>query len=472
MTSAKKDEDPKGNGVEIVGEAYQELKKELKGYAEDERPVLLIGESGTGKELLARYYAMHTERYSAEKYIAVNCAGVSGGMLASELFGHVKGSFTDAKRDRNGIFREHEGGIVFLDEIGDADDNLQASLLRVIANKDLRPVGSDKWVQNVDVLVVAATNRPKNIRNDLKSRFRLVYVPPLQKFDIPALVNKFMGGYPPKDVMDNLASREYPCNIRDLEEACKDLKEKYPKPLGRMPRGHRGTAKFDYQRYKKEINIWYRFVLPLFEELGAPPVRYQYTQDTKDIPSDQLLRDTRTKDEMAAEHTRPGRYGVAPTQVTQEAQEAQREAQEALTDQRALKKAIKKEADMYARFAFYGETPVPGSTGSNNAPIKAALTKIINQGYLPYLLRTIDDRYKHYGNEGKPDRTVEKTDNNIPDDTKNEIVKALDITNPEEAIKRMRHIYYQHHLTQHNGSPDETATALGINRGTIYNNLK
>jgi len=198
--------------------------------------VLIRGETGTGKELVAR--AIHDASPRADAaFVGVNCAAVPTELLESELFGHVKGSFTGATGDRRGKFDAAAGGTLFLDEIGDTSLAFQAKLLRVLQEKEFYPVGSDR-PRRSDARIIAATHRPLedmvqsgSFREDLLFRLRVleVCVPPLRerRSDIPLLVRYLLaraaagaGITPPvvpPEVMEYLGSREWPGNVRELE---------------------------------------------------------------------------------------------------------------------------------------------------------------------------------------------------------------------------------------------------------------
>ena len=198
--------------------------------------VLITGESGTGKELVAKALHYNGIRKNAP-FIAVNCGGIPENLLESELFGHVKGAFTDAVRDKKGLFEEANGGTLFLDEIGDLPLPLQVKLLRVLQEEEIRPVGDTRTVK-VDVRIVAATSkdlerevRKGNFRNDLFYRINVLRIslPPLRerREDIPILVDYFVNRFNKRlgtnikgvspDAMQILMDYPWPGNVRELE---------------------------------------------------------------------------------------------------------------------------------------------------------------------------------------------------------------------------------------------------------------
>jgi serine/threonine-protein kinase PknK len=199
-------------------------------------PVLITGESGTGKEMVARAIHASSPRSSA-KFLGVNCGAIPENLLESELFGHVKGAFTGADRDRKGLFRECDGGSILLDEIGETPKKMQATLLRVLQEKSVRPVGGTSE-QAVDVRVVFATNRDLaelvkvgDFREDLFYRIHVVevHLPALRERldDIPQLVDHFFGifaarykrekGVLSRDALRRLSEYDWPGNVRQLE---------------------------------------------------------------------------------------------------------------------------------------------------------------------------------------------------------------------------------------------------------------
>ena len=187
---------------EMIGEsdATERIKSIIEKVAPTEARVLITGENGTGKELVAHWLHQKSER-SKNPMVEVNCAAIPSELIESELFGHVKGSFTGANKDRAGKFEAANGGTIFLDEIGDMSLSAQAKVLRALQENKVSRVGSDKDIK-VDVRVIAATN--KNLKREIaKGRFRedlyhrlaviLINVPSLNERveDIPLLVNHF-----------------------------------------------------------------------------------------------------------------------------------------------------------------------------------------------------------------------------------------------------------------------------------------
>ncbi|WP_457575069.1 sigma-54-dependent transcriptional regulator [Desulfolithobacter sp.] len=207
--------------------------------------VLLEGETGTGKEVIARAIHRASVRSKAP-FVAVNCAAIPEGLLESELFGHVRGAFTDATTDKRGLFVEASGGTILLDEIGEMPLAVQAKILRVLQERQVRPVGSNQSIP-MDARVIAATNRnlreeagQGRFREDLYYRLNIfkIEVPPLRerREDIPLLINAFLNRHEQAGIQA-VVSREamrffldypWPGNIRELEnviERCVFLAE-------------------------------------------------------------------------------------------------------------------------------------------------------------------------------------------------------------------------------------------------------
>ena len=231
-------------GQEMIGESegIMQVKSMIDRVAPTDARVLIMGSNGTGKELVAR--SLHQKsRRSALPYIEVNCAAIPSELIESELFGHEKGSFTSAVKQHKGKFEQADGGTLFLDEIGDMSLAAQAKVLRVLQEKKLSRVGSDKDI-DVDVRVLAATNKnlkeeiaKGNFREDLYHRLSVIVinVPSLdsRKDDIPLLVNYFIGqicsetGMPVRkvdaDAMKLLVEKSWPGNIRELRNVVERL---------------------------------------------------------------------------------------------------------------------------------------------------------------------------------------------------------------------------------------------------------
>ncbi|MET0349981.1 MAG: sigma 54-interacting transcriptional regulator [Rhizobacter sp.] len=227
-----------------------ELLAEAKMVAASDASVLICGESGSGKELLAQ--AIHKASARAGKpFVAVNCSAIPEALLESELFGHVKGSFTGAVANHRGLFQAADGGTLFLDEIGDMPPALQVKLLRVLQERSVRPVGASDSIP-VDVRILSATHRDLDaamaegqFREDLFYRLNVVALtlPPLgdRREDIPLLANHFLSklgekygkplnGFAP-DALKALATAPWPGNVRQLHNVVEQVSALATTPL-------------------------------------------------------------------------------------------------------------------------------------------------------------------------------------------------------------------------------------------------
>jgi DNA-binding NtrC family response regulator len=220
-------------GMETANSAMAELLQTALKVAEFEATVLISGESGTGKEVLARLIHQSSPRRK-EHFVAVNCAAIPATLIESELFGHVKGAFTGANKDRKGRFQTAHSGTLFLDEIGELLPEMQVKLLRVLQEKCVEPLGSDR-TEKIDVRIIAATNRilqeeikKGRFRDDLFYRLSVIplQLPPLRerREDIPALIKHFLRKLkaPPDvsfspDAIARLCDYHWPGNIRELQ---------------------------------------------------------------------------------------------------------------------------------------------------------------------------------------------------------------------------------------------------------------
>ncbi|MDQ6813105.1 MAG: sigma-54 dependent transcriptional regulator, partial [Bacteroidota bacterium] len=229
---------------EMIGEsdAIKKIKETIEKVAPTEARVMITGENGSGKELVARWLHEKSNRADGQ-LVEVNCAAIPGELIESELFGHEKGSFTSAIKQRIGKFELANGGTLFLDEIGDMSLSAQAKVLRALQEGKITRVGGEKEIA-VDVRVVVATNKDllkeveeKNFRLDLYHRLGviLIHVPSLneRKEDIPLLVNKFLSdiaedyGQSKKEIdakaMNALKQRNWTGNIRELRNVVERL---------------------------------------------------------------------------------------------------------------------------------------------------------------------------------------------------------------------------------------------------------
>ncbi len=229
---------------EIIGEspAIQFVLQTIAKVAPTEARVLITGENGTGKELVARQLHMFSNR-SASPFVEVNCAAIPSELIESELFGHEKGSFTSAVKQRIGKFEQADGGTLFLDEIGDMSLSAQAKVLRALQEHKITRVGGDKDI-TVNVRVIAATNKDlkeeikeKKFREDIYHRLSviLIHVPPLRerKADIKLLVTKFLNDIATEHgsristvdqkAIETLQTMDWTGNIRELRNVTERL---------------------------------------------------------------------------------------------------------------------------------------------------------------------------------------------------------------------------------------------------------
>ena len=226
-----------------IGTAIRAIEAEIEYAARSDAKVLITGESGVGKEVIARLVHQRSRR-AHTPLVTINCAGIPDSLLESGLFGHVKGSFTGAYRDRLGLLEMAHQGTIFLDEIGEMSLRMQALLLRFLENGEIQRVGADRVQSRVDVRVIAATNRSlldriasKDFREDLYYRLNVIHItiPPLRarREDIPVFLEYFLRLYaerhgvrPPELAPDSLAhlvAYDWPGNVRELKNVAERL---------------------------------------------------------------------------------------------------------------------------------------------------------------------------------------------------------------------------------------------------------
>ncbi len=242
----------------IVGGSakIQEVLRVISRLKDTRTPVLITGESGTGKELVAR--AIHFRgSFASRPFVAVDCGSLVPTLIESELFGYEKGAFTGALKSKHGLFAAANGGTIFLDEVGELPVEMQAKLLRVLQEKEVRPVGGNESIK-VDVRVIAATNRDLEtayrngtFRKDLYFRLNVVtvHLPALRerRSDIPMLVHWFLDQFAPEEpvqvthaAMKCLLQYDWPGNVRELEnciERAMALGDRHRIDVGDLPPG-------------------------------------------------------------------------------------------------------------------------------------------------------------------------------------------------------------------------------------------
>jgi len=226
-----------------VTPAVQALRVEVEHAARCDAKVLLTGESGVGKEIASRMIHANSAR-AHMPLVAINCVGIPEALLESELFGHTRGSFTGAHRDRVGLLETAHGGTVFLDEIGEMGPRMQALLLRFLETGEIQRVGAERPQQRLDVRVIAATNRDPlaemaagNFREDLYYRLNVIEItiPPLRsrREDIPVLLEHFLRRYSHQhgvpvptigsDALKWITNYDWPGNVRQLKNVAERL---------------------------------------------------------------------------------------------------------------------------------------------------------------------------------------------------------------------------------------------------------
>jgi transcriptional regulator with PAS, ATPase and Fis domain len=284
-----------------VSSALRRLQEDLEFAARSDAKVLITGESGVGKEVVARLIHQRSGRRNAS-LVTINCAGLPDTLLESELFGHVRGSFTGAYRDRPGLLEMGNGGTVFMDEVGEMSLRMQALLLRFLESGEVQRVGADRMQGRVDVRVMAATNRNlleriavKEFREDLYYRLNVIHllIPPLRerRDDVQVLLPYFLRVYSQRhgvpspdlspDALRLLSAYDWPGNVRELKNVVERLvvrarsaviaPEDLPGEISGRPRGDRekasvraSVAESMYERMVRAGESFWAVVYPPF----------------------------------------------------------------------------------------------------------------------------------------------------------------------------------------------------------------
>ena len=284
-----------------VSGALRRLQEDLEFAARSDAKVLITGESGVGKEVVARLIHQRSARRNASM-VTINCAGLPDTLLESELFGHVRGSFTGAYRDRPGLLEVGNGGTVFMDEVGEMSLRMQALLLRFLESGEVQRVGADRMQSRVDVRVIAATNRnlldriaEKEFREDLYYRLNVIHllIPPLRerRDDVQVLLPYFLRVYSQRhgvpapdlspDALRLLTAYDWPGNVRELKNVVERVvvraraaviaPEDLPGEITGQPRGEReksseraSAAESMYERMVRAGESFWAVVYPPF----------------------------------------------------------------------------------------------------------------------------------------------------------------------------------------------------------------
>lgn len=252
-----------------VSAAVAALREEIACAARSDVRVLISGESGVGKEIVARMIHRDGPR-STRPLLTINCAGVADSLLESEMFGHVRGSFTDAYRDKVGLLKLASGGTLFMDEVGEMSLRMQALLLRFLESGEIQPVGSDRLLPtHADVRLIAATNRnlvercaEKEFRSDLYYRLNVVHIQVAalreRREDIPLLLAHFLALYASqhgvaaprvsREALAVLMEYDWPGNVRELMNLVEQLTVRHSDRLVTaldLPREMRGSSRVE-----------------------------------------------------------------------------------------------------------------------------------------------------------------------------------------------------------------------------------
>ncbi|MGO9018708.1 MAG: sigma-54-dependent transcriptional regulator [Syntrophobacteraceae bacterium] len=441
----------------IVGEAYRELKARVERYSRAGYPVMFVGERGSGKEVFAQHY-MNTSPSKGEK-MAINCAAVSDTLLPSEVFGHKKGAFTGAMDNRKGKLMACKDGILFLDEIGDASTQFQAAILRVVEHNGFSQVGADDEIKDVNVVIIAATNNPGALREDLKDRFNILYVPPLQREDIQVLTEHFLGKPLKLELMEELKKREYKGNIRELKRICERWKAERGNDIftRNSKKNVMSAFQFDYDRYERELKAWNKFIMPALRD-GGIDIGYRYV--TKRVSSISEL-------DIEERNMIEGEWDSCVENIDQFHMMLREHKYHGIANM----------IDWIGNNAFpIGDHQFKPLDNNNKTALlnklRSNLGQIVEKELVPYLIDELEGKSQQgqYLNDfldintGSPAMVRSKAP--VPDPS---VLLRLP---PQDAMTEFQRAYYKHHLHRNGGKRSETARDLDLNINTLKTTLR
>jgi len=467
----------------IVGRAYEEPKKLVQQYSRGDIHLLFFGETGSGKELFARLYMEKSKQTGKSR--TVNCAAFSSKVLTSEIFGHEKGAFTGATSKHKGLIGTCEEGILFLDELGSASQEFQSSILRVAEQNSYRPVGSDKE-EHCTALLIASTSNFSNIREDLVHRFNVLYVPPLQKMDIPALAEHFLGKPLKKEFLKKLIDREYLGNVRELKRECEKMKATKRNEIFSKRSQNLSSINwvFDYERYVRENETWNKYLKPLIDKYGPHYLKYKYMEwdpnwvdpNNKDRnfliirPAKQLLHYPEKYDKDEYEHLKKSKVYEHHTLDLIEWLRLEADEDADLPILLKLERKSPKNYDL----SFKPKRPINDDDLKNNFVRRAEqpritskdvvpkfrqhMREVFDECLLPLLLELID---QNYNTAAKLPTTFKKP----------ALTPLLDLP-LKKAEKEFARISAEYNLKKHSNNKTKTAERLGISMSKFNRALK
>jgi len=469
----------------IVGKAYKELKKLVKQYAINDKPIILFGETGSGKELFAKLFMEECKKKGKRKgeQRSINCAAFIDEMLRSEIFGHVKGAFTNAINTRKGLFPVCNDGILFLDELGSASKEFQAAILRVAERNSYSPVGSDKE-EISNTLIIAATSNLSDIRDDLKRRFHIIPIPPLQSFDIAEIAKHHLNRSLKEEVLAELKAQEFPGNVRQLLKRCDQLDiEKGGEVFCKKPDSKKETILFDYQRFRREIKIWNKYIQPLINEHGPKNLKHKYMEfgsNRIDYDGTLMIREQLVHGPQVLYDKRHAKkqkqiYLHGTLELIEWLRNESHKEKELPSAQRLilkkydhvqwdtipdLPKFLEKKASDIEAISENASKLVKPEISPKDVPIffKKHMRKYFDEGLLPYLLEQLDIRYNP---AAEPPTAVIKPS-----------LSALLDFPLREAESTFKRLYLTYQRDRFSGNDEEAANLSGLSRRAFQQRLR